>query len=115
MRIFGNLNPAIVAAAVFASLNLLAVLAVAFLGRRRQEATASMRAAEAPSSALAGDMLEALVREVEATESRHWSARGESRLAEDLKRWRLEGGTDLPRAAESGRARGRSSAPRSAA
>ena len=114
MRIFEQLNPAIVAAATFASLNVLAVLVVAFIGRKRTTASPAARATEAPADALAGDMLEALVREVEATESRHWSARGESRLADDLKRWRLEDGTNLPRAAEPGR-RGRAAAPRSAA
>jgi hypothetical protein len=64
---------------------------------------------------MAGDMLEALVQEVEATESRHWSARGESRLAEDLNRWRSDGGTDRPRTAETRRGKNHFASPRSVA
>lgn len=84
--------------AALAAANLLALGAMFLAPRRRARALAA-EVRETPP-ALEDDPLEALVREVETAESAsRFGAPGETRLAEDIRRWRqryADGGDSLP-------------------
>jgi hypothetical protein len=105
-------------AIAIATLNLLALIALAWPARRRRGAAEPGAAAAAPAQAArAGDPRADDVEEIEAAESASWRARGEDRLSADLARWksRAASGESLPGTAVPRRAASKGTDPRWAA